>query len=208
VAYTSYQGEARELLHLLKYSGVRYAANALGHHLAQAILKLGPELHDSDAPVYVVAVPLHRSRKRSRGFNQTDLVLRCAMRELRRTWSGPKLVVRAGLLQRLRKTNTQTGLSRHQRRDNLRGAFVASAAVKGSRVIVVDDVLTTGATLAECARALRRAGAKQIYAATIARVFRFSQAEMEHWNLNNLEPPGQAATSRRSPDQLLASNKG
>jgi ComF family protein len=208
VAYTSYQGEARELLHLLKYSGVRYAAKTLGQYLAQAILKLAPELESSDAPVYVVAVPLHRSKKRSRGFNQTDLVLRHAMRELKRTWSGPKLIASDRMLRRQRKTNTQTGLSRHQRRDNLRGAFVASPLIKGSRAIVVDDVLTTGATLAECARALRRAGAKQVYAATVARVFRFSQAEMEHWNLNSLEPAGRGDTSRPSPDQLLASNQG
>ena len=79
-----------------------------------------------------------------------------------------------GALRRTRETQSQTGLTRHQRRQNLRGAFVAArpAEVAGRQVVLVDDVYTTGTTVYECARVLRRAGAAEIYVATAARVLK------------------------------------
>jgi len=86
-----------------------------------------------------------------------------------------------GVLVRLRDTRSQTGLTRHQRRENMRGAFAVkdAALVTGRHIIVVDDVLTTGTTAAECARVLRRAGAKKVYVATVARVMKGEQISVE-----------------------------
>ena len=170
VAYGSYDGALRDLIHLLKYEGVRPAANVLGRMLADAAEAL-PEL---DAPV-VVPVPLHAARQRERGFNQAELIARAAAKIMGPGRVGP---VDAGVMRRKRATDSQTGLTRHQRRENIRGAFevVRKDAVKDRDVMVVDDVFTTGTTAAECARVLRRAGAARVFVATVARVLKADAA--------------------------------
>jgi ComF family protein len=159
--------------------------------LAAAIRKLEPEFAESEGPVLVVTVPLHGQKQRARGFNQSELIARSALGQLKRDWKGPELQYRPGMLARVRSTATQTGLTRHQRRANLRNAFRVERPklMKGSRVLLLDDVLTTGSTIAECARTLKRAGATNVWAATIARVFRFSAEELDRWHFNGLEPP-------------------
>jgi predicted amidophosphoribosyltransferase len=79
-----------------------------------------------------------------------------------------------GLLERRRETKSQIGLSRHQRRENIRGAFVVTRPreMAGREVLLVDDVFTTGTTVSECARILRRAGASKVYVATVARTLK------------------------------------
>jgi len=123
-----------------------------------------------------VPVPLHRSKKRQRGFNQSELIARSALRYL----DSPNFELRTSILRRVRATTSQTGLTRHQRRENVRGAFAVAAPelVKGRAVMIVDDVYTTGTTLNECARILRAAGAEQVVVATVARVYRQSVMEM------------------------------
>ncbi len=191
VAFASYDGECRELLHLLKYSGIKTAAAPLGQMLASALGKLEPDLLLSSDRVVVTAVPLHRARLRTRGFNQAGLIAHSALQQLQPQWSGPELRYAPGLLERIRPTTTQTGLTNHQRRANLRRAFRVAhpQQVAGRRVILVDDVFTTGTTIAECARTLKRAGAQDIWAATIARVFRFSAEELDRWHFNGQETP-------------------
>jgi len=116
-AYGSYESGLRELIHLLKYGGVRPAANVLGRMLAEAIATLEPEfLADSLA---VIPVPLHRSKLHQRGFNQAELIARAAMKVRR----GDRLRLCVGVLERKRETASQIGLTSHQRRGNLRGAF-------------------------------------------------------------------------------------
>ncbi len=175
-AYGSYESGLRELVHLLKYGGVRPAASVLGRMLAEAIAKLEPEL--PSMAVRLIPVPLHRTKLRQRGFNQAELIARAA---LKINPSRDRYRLCAGVLERKRDTTSQTGLTSHQRRENLRGAFgvVQPEAVKGREVLVVDDVYTTGATVSECARVLRRAGATRVWVATVARTLKISAQHVE-----------------------------
>jgi ComF family protein len=172
-AYGSYAGALRDLIHMLKYDQVRPAANVLGRMLSEVIGDLEPRFEDSS--VLVVPVPLHSAKFRVRGFNQAELIARAAL----------KLSVRrehyslCDGLERTRETLSQIGLSRHQRRENLRGAFRVKSldTVNGREVLLVDDVFTTGTTVSECARVLRRAGATRVWVATVARTLR---ADVQH----------------------------
>ncbi len=174
VAYGGYDGELRELIHLLKYENIRPAAELLGGYLAQAIRSLHVDL----TTWKVVPVPLHRARRRQRGFNQAELIARAAVRQLRS--AGVTVEMRAGLLERRRPTSSQTGLTNHQRRANLRGAFVAlrPAELQNHPILLVDDVFTTGTTAAECTRVLLRAGARMVAVASVARVFKGEPARL------------------------------
>jgi ComF family protein len=175
-AYGSYESGLRELIHLLKFGGVRPAASVLGRMLAEAITSLEPEF-PADS-VAVVPVPLHRSKLRQRGFNQAELIARAALKIKQ---PGNRLRLCAGVLERKRETASQIGLTSHQRRENLRGAFGVAQpeAVRGREVLVVDDVYTTGATVSECARVLRRAGATKVWVATVARTLKISAQHAE-----------------------------
>jgi ComF family protein len=170
VAYGSYDGG---LIHLLKYEQVRPAAAALGRMLAEAVAGLESASASSLAqtPLAVVPVPRHARKPRQRGFNQSELIVRSALKVSR--VSG-RLALHAGVLGRRRETQSQTGLTRHQRRENIRGAFVVARPeqIAGREVLLVDDVFTTGTTVSECARVLRRAGASKIYVATVARTLK------------------------------------
>ena len=123
--------------------------------------------------VALVPVPLHRAKLRQRGFNQAELIARAAMKI---SPARDRLLLCAGVLERKRETASQIGLTTHQRRENLRGAFGVAQpeVVKGREVLVVDDVYTTGATVSECARVLRRAGATKVWVATVARTLKIS----------------------------------
>jgi ComF family protein len=175
-AYGSYESGLRELIHLLKFSGVRPAANVLGRMLAEAIAALESEF--SASSVAVVSVPLHRTKLHQRGFNQAELIARAAMKIKQ---PGDRLRLCTGVLVRKRETASQIGLTIHQRRENLRGAFGVAEpeAVKNREVLVVDDVYTTGATVSECARVLRRAGATRVWVATVARTLKISAQHVE-----------------------------
>jgi len=175
-AYGSYESGLRELIHLLKYGGVRPAANVLGRMLAEVLSTLEPEF-PADA-VAVVPVPLHRSKLRQRGFNQAELIARAAIK-IKQPANRLRLCV--GALERKRETASQIGLTSHQRRENLRGAFgvVQPEAVRGCEVLVVDDVYTTGSTVSECARVLLRAGAIKVWVATVARTLKISAQHVE-----------------------------
>lgn len=167
-AYGGYEGGLRDLIHLLKYEHVRPAANLLGRMLGEVLTSLLPEA-SAEAPL-VVPIPLHPSKLRQRGFNQSEMIVRAAL-----GMPGlPSLKLNTTALVRQRATESQTGLMRHQRRQNLRGAFrvVGPNEICGRDILLVDDVFTTGTTVSECARVLRRAGAERIWVATVARVLR------------------------------------
>jgi ComF family protein len=178
VAYGSYDNELRELIHLLKYNGVRPAAKVLGRLLAEAVAAIAPEF--GQAAVLVIPVPLYRGKRRQRRFNQAELIARAA---LKASPIRQRLQLAAGILRRTRDTRSQIGLTSHQRRENMRGAFAVprTAEVAGREVLLVDDVYTTGTTVSECARVLRKAGAKQVWVATVARTLKLASkyAEIE-----------------------------
>ncbi|MFZ0294436.1 MAG: ComF family protein, partial [Candidatus Sulfotelmatobacter sp.] len=176
VAYGSYEGGLRELIHLLKYASVRPAAKVLGRMLAEAIEELEPEFQ-SEA-LTVVPVPLHRGRIRQREFNQAETIARFAIKLMA---VPERFTLCADALERRRDTLSQTGLTSHQRRENVRGAFAAAhpEVVNGHEVLLVDDVYTTGATVSECARVLRRAGATKVWVATVARTLKNFEQHVE-----------------------------
>lgn len=151
-----YEGAVREAILSLKYGGHYELGPVLGRMMAQCV---GPEEAE-----LVVPVPLHPQRLARRGFNQSVLLATAAARR----WGIP---VARGLLRKRRDTPPQVALGVARRRQNPRGAFevVRPERVRGRGVALVDDVFTTGATLEECARVLKRAGARRVEALTLAR---------------------------------------
>jgi ComF family protein len=173
VAYGSYDGALRDLIHLLKFDQVRPVASVLGRMLADAIVSLEPSL--PPGMIAVVPVPLFAKKKSQRGFNQAEVIARAAIKHLGRP-ERFELLMRG--FARLRDTGSQIGLSRHQRRKNLRGAFAVTdpTAIIDRSILLIDDVYTTGATASECARVLRRAGAGRVWVVTVGRTLRMLDA--------------------------------
>ena len=158
-----YESELRKLIQLFKYSRVQTLAAPLGRFLARAL----PREQSFDV---IVPMPLHWRKRWQRGFNQAGLLAH----EIGRRTHTP---VR-NALRRVKNTASQAGLTSSKRRKNVSGAFQASrrpsmrAALDGHSVLLIDDVMTTGATAAACARALKRAGARQVTLLTLARADR------------------------------------
>jgi len=169
VAYGSYQGQLREMVHLLKYDGMQPVAGRLGTLLADSL-----ECFVSPQAMLVIPVPMHPSKQRQRGFNHAELLARAAMVEMRRRHPQWALKLDTSLLKRVRFTVSQAGLTTHQRRQNLRGAFFVPRAARlaGRHVLLIDDIYTTGATARACSRVLRNAGAASVRVATVARAQR------------------------------------
>ena len=158
-AYRS-RGLVRNLVHDFKYGRQRHLRYPLSEWLAETLND--SRLRDRRFDL-IVPVPLHAARERERGFNQATLLA-----EL--------LAAKVGLplrpvLERIRYTTTQTAHDRAERMENLQDAFRLrkNRDVRGLRVLLIDDVLTTGSTLSECARVLKAAGAISVHAATAAR---------------------------------------
>jgi ComF family protein len=171
VAYGSYEGGLRDLIHVLKFEQVRPAGAVLGRILAATIA--GLEKGMPVGKIAVVPVPLHRSKQGQRGFNQAEVIARGALHEL----SLPKrFELRVGAVQRRRNTGSQIGLTSHQRRENMRGAFAVTEPTRilNRDILLIDDVYTTGTTASECARVLLRARAARVWVATVARTLKIS----------------------------------
>ena len=145
-------GPARPVVHGLKYHGIRDLADPMAEALWPLVRELG-------VGTAVFAIPLHRSRRNQRGFNQSEVILK-------------RLGARRapGRLERIRATASQVGLGARARRENVAGAFrYRGPDLDGAAVAVLDDVVTTGATAQECARVLRANGAGRVHAVAYAR---------------------------------------
>jgi len=151
-------GPTKELIHNLKYNGLIEIAPILGGMLISRMQK-----SKLRGQLVLLPVPLHWFRRRSRGFNQAEVLARIVGKKL----SIPVETV----LKRKKNTKPQVELSGQKRRKNLFSTFICSdkKAVAGKTVILIDDVSTTGATLEECAKVLRTAGARQVWGLVVAR---------------------------------------
>jgi ComF family protein len=158
-AFGEYEGRLRKIVHLYKFGKVE----PLGGVLAEWAIQALPREARFDV---IVPAPLHWIRQWHRGFNQAEVVAGKISKRLRLP------MVRA--LSRSRRTSQQAGLTSSQRRSNVAGAFVLrkGVSVRDRHVLLVDDVFTTGATAAACARVLKRAGAKRVSVLTVARADR------------------------------------
>jgi competence protein ComFC len=148
-----YEGVGKEIVHALKYRGYKKVVGKLASPLMLQVV--GDERFDA-----VVPVPLHRSRLRKRGFNQAGLLARGVAEKINAPVSDK--------LKFVRSTRDQVELSAAQRRANVAGAYRASAPLRG-KVLLVDDVFTTGATMSACATTLLRAGAREVHALSLCR---------------------------------------
>ncbi|MDD4951958.1 MAG: ComF family protein, partial [Desulfovibrionaceae bacterium] len=156
--HRAYSGAMRELILAYKFKA-RLGLGGLLQKFALGALKKG----GAETPEAIVPVPLHRSRLAWRGYNQSLELCRLMARR-----TGRPILNRA--LERIRSTPPQISLPANERRRNIHGAFLARPEIiQGRSVLLVDDVMTTGATLEECARSLKRAGAARITVLVLAR---------------------------------------
>ena len=149
-----------ETIHRFKYQRALWFENFLADLL---IREAGPELRGQKWD-FIVSVPLHSMKQREREFNQAEILARHLS-------AATKIPLNTKLLRRVNPTMTQTRLTKQQRAENMRGAFAIRKGVKlsGEKIIVVDDVFTTGATTSACAQALKAAGAGEVCVWTVAR---------------------------------------
>ncbi len=153
-----YEGDVREAIHRYKFGGVQAYAPVFGELVASLIYEQLEGEYD-----FISWVPLDRSRRHSRGYDQSELIARNAADRLKRELSAT-LVKRRGV-----QPQSRTG-EPEKRRANIAGAYRAKdpAAVAGKRILLIDDIVTTGATLSECAKTLLLAGAEDVRCATLA----------------------------------------
>ncbi len=154
-----YNRACRTLVHAFKYHGLPSAANLAGNFMARKMLPLLSSF--SDAPL--TPVPLHPSKLRERGYNQCRRIA-----EGFAAFSGH--AIREDLLERAVYTGTQTALDAEKRKENVKGVFryIGETSLQGSPIILIDDVMTTGSTLSECAKTLKNAGAGKIAVCVVA----------------------------------------
>ena len=151
----NYDGNAKALVHRLKYGNAKYLANTLSQYLLDVLL-----LSDWHADC-ITFVPIHKSRERKRGYNQAELLAKALAERVD--------LPCVNLLEKSVKTPNQAKLNRAARLENIKNSF--SAVQKPpEHVILIDDVMTTGSTADECSRVLKRAGAKVVYVLTFASV--------------------------------------
>jgi ComF family protein len=149
-----------DVIHQFKYQGKAHMAKVLGPLLAL----FGREWLSGQSELLVIPVPLHPRRLRQRGYNQSLLLARHVS-------AGMRASLDFMSLRRTRDTKAQTGLKKEERRKNVKSAFKVEdrSAVRGKAILLVDDVATTGSTLNECSKVLRKAGCSKIHCLVLAR---------------------------------------
>ena len=151
--------EVRTAIHLFKYDGDKGIGHGLGELMAEYLLQYHEELLvKTDV---MVSVPLHEKKEKYRGFNQTHILCEKISEKT-------GLVFEKRALERKRETIAQSELTPEERKRNLKDAFIAKKDFTGKRILLVDDIFTTGVTCQECAMALYRAGAKEVMVFTLS----------------------------------------
>ncbi len=149
------------LLHAMKYSKMKGIGVMLGNELGRIIASQSNEHFD-----YVIPVPLHKARYRDRTYNQSEFIAKGVLQILNAE------TINDGLI-RTRFTETQTKLSKSERKENVKGAFMVnpkhSEDIRGKNIILIDDVITTGATILECASAIKKASAGKVWICSAAK---------------------------------------
>ena len=158
VAPVRYRGAVQKLLKKVKYKSAWKMIEELVDYWWK---EGGGELNGLGEEWVVTAVPMHDKRKRARGFNQAEVMAVMLSRKM-----GAKY---EKLLVRVRSTKAQYGLSKKERGENVRGAFEVGEDVKGRNVLVVDDVWTTGSTIRECGKVLKRSGVEKVWGVVMGR---------------------------------------
>jgi ComF family protein len=155
-----YEGGIMDAIHQIKYNGRTFIAKSVGGHAASVARERFGETDN----FLIVPVPLHPKRLRERGFNQSLVLARAIAPGL-----GAEIDFLS--LRRVKYTQPQTGMKKAERRRNVRGAFglAGSPDLKGKTVMLVDDVATTGSTLNECAKVLKKAGCEKVFCLVLAR---------------------------------------
>ena len=155
----------QELVHLLKYQRFLAIGACFGHSLAK---RLCATRYD-----YITAVPLNAVRFRERGYNQSDVIAKSCAEKL-------DLEFKPDILRRVRNTKSQTRLNRGQRIENVARAFIINTKVQGKNILIIDDVITTGSTLNECANILKNEAAGRVDIAAIATPTSLLQMDLEY----------------------------
>ena len=159
-----YDGVLKKLIHQFKYKEKKYLANPLGKLLVDFV----EEYLEEERFDYIVPIPLEKARQKKRGYNQAELLAQVLGEAVNKP-------ILTHLVKRRKKTKPQFGLKKEERFENLSGAFEISGSDKedvvtiaGKTVLLLDDLATTGATLDECAKILKRAGVSEVYALVLA----------------------------------------
>lgn len=159
--YFEKEGRLQDVIHMLKYRGIKTMGVMLGREIGQRILS-STTISSADC---LVPVPLHTLKRRERGYNQSEFIGRGIMEVT-------GIPMRVDLLRRCKYTQSQTQYNLEQRWENVEDAFEVPRRslddVQGKKLILVDDVITTGSTILSCARELLKAGADVVYAASVA----------------------------------------
>lgn len=160
ISLALYQDEFKDIIHHFKFYNKPYLANFLGEKLFN-LISLEADYQNIDV---IIPVPLQKNRERQRGYNQSLLISNVIGKHL-------KLKVLKNNLKRKGNNPPQSNLSYKERKENIRNCFYIkdSQAIKDKKILLIDDVFTTGSTVNECARILRHAGAKEVLVATLAR---------------------------------------
>ncbi|MDY0360063.1 MAG: phosphoribosyltransferase family protein [Desulforegulaceae bacterium] len=163
-----YKDSIVDIVHMLKYNEQTFIAEKISWFVLKSYL----EIYSENYPELVLFVPMHKKAFRKRGFNQTYLIA-FHTQKLAKKMNVFFPEIKKNVLVKMKNTKSQTEFKGRERKKNIAGAFLVKnpLVIKGKKILIIDDVCTTGSTLEECAKTLLKYGAKKVDAITFARAF-------------------------------------